>query len=186
MPSAEKRMPVSKRVFLYLAIAIVVASLSFVLRTEIQLFPVLEPWVRLFSVILIVAIVLLARSLLAVVTSQLKTKEVQYVIARIGNLAIYAVGLFAFLSMMLDSWYPLALSLGLVGFALTFVLQAPLSSIMGWMYIMLKPLYAIGDVVEIGDERGIVRGHRVHGDQDRGDRRGDSDRAPYWQDSQRS
>jgi len=148
---------VGKRVFLYIALALIVASISFILRTETLLFPMLETWIRVSTIAFIVAMMLLARSLLVILTGQLKTKEVQYVITRIGNLAIYAIGLFAFLSIMMESWLPLALSLGLVGFALTFVLQAPLGSIIGWMYIMLKPLYSLGDVVEIGDERGIVR-----------------------------
>ncbi len=48
------------------------------------------------------------------------------------------------------------LSIGLIGAALTFVLQKPLLNIMGWIIITYNKMYTIGDRVMIGNVRGYV------------------------------
>lgn len=49
-----------------------------------------------------------------------------------------------------------ALSLGLVGAALAFVLQKPLLNLVGWVLVTYRQLYRIGDRIEVGDVRGYV------------------------------
>ena len=49
-----------------------------------------------------------------------------------------------------------ALSKVMPGFAITFALQQPLLSLVGWLYIVSKRPYGVGDRVEIGDSRGDV------------------------------
>jgi small-conductance mechanosensitive channel len=50
----------------------------------------------------------------------------------------------------------LLVSLGVVGFAVTFALQQPLFSLTGWVYIMVKRPYGVGDRVEIEGSKGDV------------------------------
>jgi small-conductance mechanosensitive channel len=45
-------------------------------------------------------------------------------------------------------------SLGVVGFAVTFALQQPLFSLIGWIYIMVKRPYQVGDRVAIEESKG--------------------------------
>ncbi len=47
-------------------------------------------------------------------------------------------------------------SLGIVGFAITFALQQPLFSLIGWVYIMVKRPYEVGDRVAIEGSKGDV------------------------------
>jgi small-conductance mechanosensitive channel len=47
-------------------------------------------------------------------------------------------------------------SLGIVGFAVTFALQQPLFSLIGWLYIMVKRPYEVGDRVAIEGSKGDV------------------------------
>nr|WP_324662797.1 mechanosensitive ion channel domain-containing protein [Haloarcula sp. CK38] len=47
-------------------------------------------------------------------------------------------------------------SLGVVGFVVTFALQQPLFSLIGWLYIMVKRPYQVGDRVAIEDSKGDV------------------------------
>ncbi|MFB6155901.1 MAG: mechanosensitive ion channel family protein, partial [Haloferacaceae archaeon] len=45
---------------------------------------------------------------------------------------------------------------GVVGFAVTFALQQPLFSLVGWFYIVVKRPYSVGDRVAIDEARGDV------------------------------
>jgi small-conductance mechanosensitive channel len=47
-------------------------------------------------------------------------------------------------------------SLGVVGFAVTFALQQPLFSLIGWVYILLKRPYQVGDRIAIDGTNGDV------------------------------
>ncbi|WP_280536159.1 mechanosensitive ion channel domain-containing protein [Halopenitus sp. POP-27] len=60
------------------------------------------------------------------------------------------------LAALTQQWLGLLLSLGVVGFAITFALQQPLLSLIAWGYILLKRPYGVGDRVRIGDAKGDV------------------------------
>ncbi len=60
------------------------------------------------------------------------------------------------LAVLTHQWVGLLVSLGVVGFAVTFALQQPLFSLIGWMYIMVKRPYGVGDRVEIEGSKGDV------------------------------
>ena len=64
-----------------------------------------------------------------------------------------AVGL---LGVVTEQWVGLLFSLGVVGFGITFALQQPLFSLIGWVYIMTKRPYQVGDRVEIEESKGDV------------------------------
>lgn len=55
-----------------------------------------------------------------------------------------------------EQWVGVLFSLGVVGFAVTFALQQPLFSLIGWFYIMVKRPYAVGDRIAIDDATGDV------------------------------
>ena len=63
------------------------------------------------------------------------------------------VGTFAVLT---RQWVGLLVSLGVIGFAITFALQQPLFSLIGWIYIMVKRPYGVGDRVAIEGSKGDV------------------------------
>jgi len=63
------------------------------------------------------------------------------------------VGLFGVLT---GRWVGLLFSLGIAGFAITFALQQPLFSLIGWFYIMVKRPYQVGDRVAIEGSKGDV------------------------------
>jgi small-conductance mechanosensitive channel len=53
-------------------------------------------------------------------------------------------------------WVSVLFSLGVLGFAVTFALQQPLFSLIGWLYIMTKRPYQVGDRIAIEEMRGDV------------------------------
>lgn len=62
----------------------------------------------------------------------------------------------AILGIITDQWVGVLFSLGVVGFAVTFALQQPMFSLIGWAYIMIKRPYQVGDRVAIEESKGDV------------------------------
>ena len=60
------------------------------------------------------------------------------------------------LAALTQQYVGLLFSLGIVGFAVTFALQQPLFSLIGWLYIMIKRPYGVGDRVAIEGSKGDV------------------------------
>lgn len=72
------------------------------------------------------------------------------------RLGFGVVALVGVLGALTDQWLGVLFSLGVVGFAITFALQQPLLSLLGWVYITAKRPYSVGDRVRIGDVKGDV------------------------------
>jgi len=72
------------------------------------------------------------------------------------RLVFMVVGLVALAGVVTEQWLGVLFSLGVVGFGVTFALQQPLFSLIGWAYIMTKRPYQVGDRVAIDDSKGDV------------------------------
>jgi len=79
-----------------------------------------------------------------------------YHLRNVLRLGIGAGALVAALGVVTEQWVGLLFSLGIVGFAVTFALQQPLFSLLGWLYIVTKEPYRVGDRVKIEDAKGDV------------------------------
>lgn len=95
---------------------------------------------------------LLVRYLVEHATSKRRAHDVRNVL----RLALGSVALAGVLGAVTDQWLGVLFSLGIVGFGITFALQQPLLSFLGWIYIMIKRPLAVGDRVKIGDAKGDV------------------------------
>ncbi len=79
-----------------------------------------------------------------------------YHLRNVLRLALGAIIIIGTLGIATEQWLGLLFSLGIVGFAVTFALQQPLFSLLGWVYIVVEEPYQIGDRVQIGDAKGDV------------------------------
>jgi small-conductance mechanosensitive channel len=68
-----------------------------------------------------------------------------------GFLALVAV-----FGVVTRNWMSVLFSLGVLGFGVTFALQQPRFSLIGWVYIMVKRPYQVGDRIAIEETRGDV------------------------------
>ena len=75
---------------------------------------------------------------------------------RIVNLLAYLSIFFIVLSILFANWYTAAVSLGLMSLVLGFALQAPISSFIGWIYLIVKSPYRVGDRIAIDNATGDV------------------------------
>ncbi|MCG1002721.1 MULTISPECIES: mechanosensitive ion channel family protein [Halobacterium] len=72
------------------------------------------------------------------------------------RLAFLVVAAIAVLGVVTDRWVPALVSLGVAGVAVSLALQQPLLSLLGWVYVMTKQPYQVGDRVRIDDSKGDV------------------------------
>lgn len=86
-------------------------------------------------------------------TESKQRQQTQRTVLRIvfGSLAL--LGTFGVLT---KQWPSVLVSLGIVGFAVTFALQQPLFSLIAWLYITVKEPFQAGDRIAIGETRGDV------------------------------
>jgi len=59
-------------------------------------------------------------------------------------------------SALFADWYTAVVSLGLISLILGFALQAPITSFLGWIYILLRKPYRVGDRIQVGNAKGDV------------------------------
>jgi small-conductance mechanosensitive channel len=104
-----------------------------------------------------VAIVFIATRIIErVIAKRSQTKKISYNIIRlIRFLSVLAAG-FIVVTFLFAKWYTAAVSLGLFSLVLGFALQTPISSIIGWFYIIIRTPYRIGDRIQVGDFTGDV------------------------------
>src|SRR5205085_4232399 len=54
------------------------------------------------------------------------------------------------------NWYTAAVSFGVLSLVVGLAVQTPFTSLLGWVYILVRTLYRVGDRIRIGDATGDV------------------------------
>ena len=105
-----------------------------------------------------VAIVILALEKWAEVLIQKKStgKYSRYNLIHFTRLISVVLVAIIIISFLFTNWYAAAVSLGLISLILGFALQNPISSFIGWIYIIIRNPYRIGDRIQINDFKGDV------------------------------
>ncbi|HEU4813415.1 MAG TPA: mechanosensitive ion channel family protein [Xanthomonadaceae bacterium] len=98
----------------------------------------------------------LARAVDAYVIERSCSQVSQYNFKRILRLAVGVVLATIVVSVLFANWYAAAASLGLISLVLGFALQTPITSLIGWAYILAREPYRIGDRIRIGEHTGDV------------------------------
>ena len=80
----------------------------------------------------------------------------QYNLKRVSRLVLWlAIGFFV-LTIFFQNWYTAVVSFGLISLVLGFALQTPITSFIGWVYILVREPYRVGDRIKIGAATGDV------------------------------
>jgi small-conductance mechanosensitive channel len=87
---------------------------------------------------------------------RISSKRRQHDVRNVLRLSFGAIALIATFGVITQNWVSVLLSLGVICFAITFALQQPLFSLIGWVYIMTNRPYQVGDRVAIDDTKGDV------------------------------
>jgi small-conductance mechanosensitive channel len=80
----------------------------------------------------------------------------QYNLKRVSRLVAWLVIAFFVLTIFFQNWYTAVVSFGLISLILGFALQTPITSFIGWIYILVREPYRVGDRIKIGQASGDV------------------------------
>lgn len=83
-------------------------------------------------------------------------KSTRYNLVRLVKLIGFVLIVLVIISFIFVNWYAAAVSLGLISLILGFALQTPISSFIGWIYILIRNPYRIGDRIQIDTFKGDV------------------------------
>jgi len=118
----------------------------------------LEPFVLM--ALSLAAVLLAAYGSYAIIGGYLlnhtQSKRRRHDVRNVLRLTFGALAVAASFGVLTRAWVSVLFSLGIVGFAVTFALQQPLFSLIGWLYITVKRPYQVGDRIAIEDTRGDV------------------------------
>ncbi len=106
--------------------------------------------------IAILLVIVLARAIETTLISRLESTASRYHLTQVLRLTTAIVVGLTVISLLSTNWYTTLVSLGVVSIILGLALQTPLTSFVGWIYIMVRAPYRVGDRIRIGDATGDV------------------------------
>jgi small-conductance mechanosensitive channel len=106
--------------------------------------------------ILIVLILAVSKVVEAYLIERVDGAASRFNLKRILRLVVGLILVFIAISVLFANWYTAVLSLGLISLILGFALQTPITSFIGWIYILVREPYRVGDRIKIGEATGDV------------------------------
>jgi small-conductance mechanosensitive channel len=108
------------------------------------------------STMTVVVVLIVQRAVKAFLIEPLADTAARYNLNRVVNLLAFVAVVIIILSIVFQNWYTAAVSFGLLSLVTGFALQAPISSFIGWIYLIVKAPYKVGDRIAIGEASGDV------------------------------
>lgn len=135
--------------------------LAFYLLVKFKVLALLEEKVPaapriLLSAFISVVILFLAKVTEGVVIKRAHRRSVSYNLVKLVRLVALVLIVLVIISFLFQNWYTAAVSLGLISLLLGFALQTPISSFIGWINILVRAPYHVGDRIQINDFKGDV------------------------------
>lgn len=110
----------------------------------------------LLAVVLISFLLMANRLFKKIVDRRIVDKTTVFNFNRISDLFAGLLILIVILSLLFANWYAAMVSFGIVSLILGFALQNPITSFFGWLYILIRKPYEVGDRIRIGHVYGDI------------------------------
>ncbi|MFN8334176.1 MAG: mechanosensitive ion channel [Cyclobacteriaceae bacterium] len=94
-------------------------------------------------------ILMISRFVERTITRRNETLAARYNLIRLIRLLAVIMIIMAGASILFENWYTAAVSLGLISLLVGFALQTPITSLIGWLYIVIRTPYRVGDRIQI-------------------------------------
>jgi small-conductance mechanosensitive channel len=88
--------------------------------------------------------------------NNIKDRASRFNLTRLLHFVSRSILFFILLSVFYKNWYTAVVSLGLLSIVLGFALQTPILSFIGWIYILVRKPYKVGDRIKVGEDTGDV------------------------------
>lgn len=147
------------------------ALVFFVLRYVLELLGAARPdlgvvtgWYRYLpllekltlALLTLTIIYLISRIIETVIDNATEIAGIRYNLVRVVRLVTFVLMAIVVASFLFQNLYAVAVSFGLISLVLGFALQAPIASFIGWLYIVFRRPYQVGDRVQLAELRGDV------------------------------
>ena len=80
----------------------------------------------------------------------------RYTLRRVAKLVLALLLVLAVVSLVFSNWYTTLVSVGVFSLVLGLAVQTPMTSFLGWIYILARAPYRVGDRIQIGEAKGDV------------------------------
>jgi len=80
----------------------------------------------------------------------------RYTLQRVAKLVLALLLVLAVVSFVFSNWYTTLVSVGVFSLVLGLAVQTPMTSFLGWIYILARAPYRVGDRIQIGEAKGDV------------------------------
>jgi len=143
----------------YLVFALVGLTIYLLLKWEVfEVFGKYRELLQKLSLLFSISVGILAISkwIESVVVKRTRVVYTRYNLTRMITLLSWLLVIAVAVSFLFKNWYSAAVSLGLISLILGFALQNPISSFIGWVYILIRQPYHVGDRIQVEEFTGDV------------------------------
>ncbi|HEV8487911.1 MAG TPA: mechanosensitive ion channel domain-containing protein [Blastocatellia bacterium] len=106
--------------------------------------------------ILLILLLGLAKASEVYLLGRITDSASRFNLRRIQKLVVTLAIVLIAVSLFFVNWYATIVSVGIISLILGFALQTPITSFIGWIYILARAPYRVGDRIQIGDATGDV------------------------------
>jgi small-conductance mechanosensitive channel len=143
----------------YIFVLLALSALYYFLNSEF--FPTETRYISVLrqltlGAILVVLVLAISKSIRVYWINQVENRPARYNLTRVLNFVVVIAILIVVLSLLSANWYTALASLGLLSLILGFALQTPITSLIGWIYLLTRQPYRVGDRIQIDDAKGDV------------------------------
>ncbi len=147
-------------IFGYTFIVVIVCGVLYYLL-EFRTLPVIQNYIPLLQklvmgAMLISIVILLNRLVRKILIRRISDRSSAYNFRSLVNFLTFLLIFVIVISLVFANWYATLVSFGLVSLILGLALQNPLTSLFGWMYLLIRKPYEVGDRIKIGNVYGDV------------------------------
>jgi small-conductance mechanosensitive channel len=112
---------------------------------------------RILRGVALIAILLAAgKAVIVHSIGRISEASTQYTLKRIVHLVVALTIALAAISIVFVNWYAALTALGVGSIILGLAVQTPMTSFIGWIYLLVRHPYRVGDRIKIGDATGDV------------------------------
>jgi small-conductance mechanosensitive channel len=156
-PKAETKDKVwlGTHVIIFLALAAVYLVMQFSLFGFVARF---IPWIQavIKSAMAVVLLLAFAKLIDVYVIGRIDNAVSRYNLRRVAKLILGLLLVLVVVSILFQNWYTALVSVGLISLVVGLAIQTPVTSFLGWIYILARAPYRVGDRIKIGDATGDV------------------------------
>src|SRR5438552_906194 len=106
--------------------------------------------------ILIVVLLAIAKTISVYGLGRIEDASTRFTLRRVARLIVGLLIALIVLSVIFVNWYAALTALGIGSIIVGLAVQTPMKSFIGWIYILVRRPYRVGDRIKIGDATGDV------------------------------